>query len=65
MEKELDSCEAECVFEVLTSAEGYSGFIQEVISQLRESIEKIRSNLNEVEINQESFTEQFSERLDM
>ncbi|VUZ49684.1 unnamed protein product, partial [Hymenolepis diminuta] len=65
LEKELDSCETECVFEVLTSAEGYSEFIQEVICQLRESIQKIRSNLNEVEINQESFTEEFSERLNI
>ncbi|KAM3173966.1 hypothetical protein ACTXT7_011498 [Hymenolepis weldensis] len=65
LEKELDSCEADCVFEVLTSAEGYSGFIHEVICQLRESIEKIRSNLNEVEINQESFTEEFLERLNI
>nr|CDS29950.1 hypothetical protein HmN_000260400 [Hymenolepis microstoma] len=65
LERELDGCEAECVFEAFTNTVGCSEFVREVIFHLRESILRIRKNLNEVEIKQESFTSEFLERLNI
>ncbi|VDO11802.1 unnamed protein product [Rodentolepis nana] len=63
LERELDGCEAECVFEAFTSTEGCCEFVRGVIFQLREIIVTIRTNLNEVEIKQESLTSEFAKRL--
>ncbi|KAM7538979.1 hypothetical protein Aperf_G00000058828 [Anoplocephala perfoliata] len=65
MEKELDSCETECVLEVLCTAEGYEGFVQEVVDYIRKAISSIRKILSEVEISQELSPEELTERFNL